>query len=468
MKLTRPVTANQCRRCHIIAATTLALFILCEFVGAVTARADAKSKPNIVFILADDLGYGDVGCFGQKQIKTPNLDQMAAEGMRFTASYASTSVCAPSRGSLMVGQHTGHAPIRSNKELPTEGQIPLPEGTFTVAKLLKSTGYKTAAFGKWGLGFVDSTGAPDKMGFDYFFGYNCQRQAHNYYPDHLWRNSSKVDLDEKTYSPKVMSDEVSKWLRENGRSPFFLYLPYTLPHGKYEIDDVGQYKSEPWPDLIKKYAAMVSWMDADIGRVMSILKELGVDDNTLVLFASDNGPASKQIDEFFGSRGGLRGIKRSMYEGGLRSPSIARWPGKIKAGSTDDTPWCFYDFLPTCAELANAKLPRGYSTDGLSILPMLLGGKMPEREFLYWELHERGFIQAVRSGQWKAVQSGSGNPVELYNLSVDPTESEDISAKHPEMVAKLVGIMKREHIPSEIWPDPTPKEAKAVRTSASK
>jgi len=451
-----------------LAVPLLTLALGCVSSAVLAADAKGGAKPNVVFILADDLGYGDVGCFGQDKIKTPNLDKMAEEGMRFTASYASTSVCAPSRGSLMCGQHTGHAPIRSNKELPTEGQTPLPEGTFTVAKLFQSVGYKTAAFGKWGLGFVDSTGAPDKMGFDYFFGYNCQRKAHDYFPEYLWRNQDKVELGGKTYSPQVMSQDTLKWLRENGRSPFFLYLPYTLPHGKYEVDDLGQYQDKPWPDLMKKYAAMVSWMDADIGRVMAVLKELGVDENTLVIFTSDNGPADKKLDEFFGSRGGLRGIKRSMYEGGLRSPSIARWPGKIKPNTVNDTPWCFYDFLPTCAELTGAKLPADYRTDGTSILPVLLGGKIPEREFLYWELHERGFTRAVRAGSWKGVKNGLNDPLELYNLVADPSESQDVASKHPEIAANLLAIMEREHIPSEIWPDAPPKKSRTVRATASK
>ncbi|MFA6563685.1 MAG: arylsulfatase [Verrucomicrobiia bacterium] len=436
---------------------------------ALPLAAAETSKPNIIFILADDLGRGDLGCYGQKKIRTPNLDRMAAEGARFTQAYSGTSVCAPSRGSLMTGRHIGHAIIRANREYQPEGQEPLPAGTFTVAALCRSAGYKTAAFGKWGLGFVDSTGAPDKMGFDLFFGYNCQRQAHNYYPDHLWRNRERVELDGKTYSHDLIAKEALQWVRANAGSPFFLYLAFTIPHARYQVPDLGPYANESWPEPMKAYAAMITRLDADIGRLLALLKELGLDGKTLVMFASDNGQDNKNCLELFQSNGPLRGSKRTMYEGGIRVPGIARWPGRIKPGTVNATPWAFYDFLPTVAELISQPLPDDAKTDGTSIAPALLNGETMKRDFLYWELHEPRFMQAVRLGDWKAARHGLGAPIELYDLAKDVAEARDIAADHPDIVQRADTILKREHVESSLWPDKPaakPSKGKGKRKNA--
>ena len=432
------------------------LFHLLTFAVAAFHAAVAADKPNIIFILADDLGRGDLGCYGQKKIRTPSLDCMAAEGARFTQAYCGTSVCAPSRCALMTGRHIGHAIIRANREYKPEGQEPLPAGTFTVAALCRDAGYKTAAFGKWGLGFLDSTGAPDKMGFDFFFGYNCQRQAHNYYPDHLWRNRERVELDGKTYSHDLIAREALRWVRANAGSPFFLYLAFTIPHAQYQVPDLGHYADETWPEPMKKYAAMVTRMDADIGRLLALLKELGLDEKTLVMFASDNGQDNKNCLELFQSNGPHRGSKRTMYEGGIRVPGLARWPGRIKPGTVNTTSWAFYDFLPTVADLIGQPLPDGVKTDGISIAPALLRGETMRREFLYWELHEPRFMQAVRLGDWKAARHGPGAPIELYDLAKDIGETRDVAADHPDIVQRADAILKREHVESALWPDKAP------------
>ncbi len=417
------------------------------------ARAEgdpaAVSQPNIVFILADDLGYGDLGCYGQKDIKTPNLDRMAAEGTRFTQAYCGTSVCAPSRCALMTGLHMGHAAIRGNRPAPPEGQMPLPAGTFTVAKLLKSAGYDTGCFGKWGLGFWGSSGDPNTMGFDQFFGYNCQVKAHDYYPQYLWRNSQKVPLDGKTYSPDLIVKEALDWAGERKGKPFFLYLPFTLPHPTYVIPDQGDYKNKDWPEQEKIYAAMVTRLDRDVGAVLDLLKAKGLDKNTLVFFASDNGP---QGENRFNSNGGLTGGKRGMAEGSLRVPMIARWPGTVPAGRTCDDPWAFWDFLPTCADLAHAKIPGTLKVDGLSVAPGLRGGGMPAREYFYWELHEGPCKQAVRFGNWKAMRNKPGHSLSLFDLSADPREKNNLAAKRPDLVAKAEDMIKKARIETPEWP----------------
>lgn len=412
-----------------------------------------KTKPNIIFLLCDDLGYGDIGCYGQQKIKTPYLDRMAAEGLRFTQAYAGTTVCAPTRCALMTGQHIGHAAIRANRELKPEGQEPLPAGTFTLAHLFKNAGYTTAAFGKWGLGFVDSSGAPDKMGFDLFYGYNCQRQAHEYYPDHLWRNRERIALDGKTYSHDLISGEMLQWVRAHAQQPFFLYVPFTIPHPNFQVPDLGAYASQPWPEPMKKYAAMISRMDATCGELFALLQELKLDEQTLVIFSSDQGADNPQALELFRSNGPFRGGKRTMYEGGLRVPGIFRWPGRIKPGTENATQWAFYDLLPTCAELIGQPLPASVKTDGRSFLPAILAGQTLQRDFLYWELHEGPFIQAVRVGDWKGARHGPKKPLELYDLSKDIGEAHDVAAEHPDMVQQLETILKREHVPNPLWPD---------------
>jgi arylsulfatase A-like enzyme len=415
----------------------------------------ATEKPNIIFILCDDLAQGDLGCYGQKLIQTPNLDRMAAEGTKFPQLYSGTSVCAPSRSSLMTGLHMGHCPIRANREIQPEGQKPLPAETTTVAQVLKSAGYATACTGKWGMGMFDTTGSPLKKGFDHFYGYNCQRHAHSYFPKYLWKDDQHIELEGKTYAMDLIGQETLDWVRSHASSPFFLYHAITLPHGKYEIDDLGQYADRPWTNLQKTYAAMVTRLDRDVGRLLDLLKELKVDENTLVIFSGDNGasfePKSEVGKLFDQSMGGkLRGFKRSLYEGGLRQAGIARWPGKVPAGVTSEAPWAFWDFLPTAAELAGVELKSPH--DGHSIVELLKGGPAPKREAFYWELHEGTSLQAVRFGDWKAVRNGPAKPIELYDLATDLAESKDLSAEKPELVAKAESLMKTLRTDHPDWP----------------
>lgn len=432
--------------------------------GAATA-AEPPAKPNVVFVLSDDLAQGDVGCYGQKLIKTPTLDALAKEGTRFTQAYCGTSVCAPSRTSLMIGQHTGHSPIRANREVQPEGQKPLPAGTYTVAKLFKDNGYATACVGKWGMGMFDTGGSPLKVGFDHFFGYNCQRHAHSYFPTYLYRDDTRFDLPGndgkgvgKTYAQNLIADETLAWVAANKDKPFFLYYSITLPHGRHEIDSQGVYKDEKWTEQQKNYAAQVTRLDSDVGRLIAKLKELKLDEKTLVIVAGDNGSSfapnseiGKLFDQTMGGK--LRGFKRSLYEGGLRQACIARWPGVVPAGKVSDEPWAFWDFLPTCAELIGAKLSAEVKTDGVSILPLLKGGAAPKREFFYWELHESGpSLQAVRFGAWKAVRNGPSAIVELYDLKADPGEKADLAAKNPDVVAKAVKLMAAAHQDHPDWP----------------
>ncbi len=446
--------------------------------SAVTARAGSQRarKPNIIFILADDLGYGDIGCFGQKTIQTPNIDRLAAEGMRLTDHYAGSTVCAPSRCCLMTGLHTGHALIRGN------GRVPLRPKDVTVAELLKTAGYTTGIIGKWGLGEAGSTGIPNKQGFDYFFGYLNQRHAHNYYPRYLWRNTEKYILKNEVrdvnppggvatkrlqYSHDLFAAEALKFVEDNKDRPFFLYLAFTIPHanneaGKkgMEVPDYGPYADEDWPEPQKGHAAMITRMDRDIGRLIARLRRLGIERDTLVLFSSDNGPHKEggADPEFFDSAGPLRGYKRAVYEGGIRVPTIAWWPGKIKAGSKSDHISAFWDFLPTCCELAGIETPPGL--DGISMLPTLLGHpqKQKKHEYLYWEFHEQGKKQAVRMGRWKGVrQNVARNPdgyIELYDLKNDIGEKDNIAAQHPDIVARIAEIMRKAHAPSQYWKMP--------------
>jgi arylsulfatase A-like enzyme len=437
------------------------------------AAAASKGKPNIIFILADDLGYGDLGCYGQQRIQTPNLDRMAAEGMIFTNHYAGSTVCAPSRCCLMTGLHTGHAWIRGN------ARIPLRPEDITVAQLLKGAGYTTGIIGKWGLGEPDTTGIPNKKGFDYWFGYLNQAHAHNYYPDYLWRNEEKVPLANEVkpvnppsgvatkrvqYSHDLFAAEALKFVSENKDKPFFLYLAFTIPHANnedkpngMEVPSYGPYANEDWPEPQKGHAAMITRMDSDIGRLLARLKGLGLDNKTLVLFSSDNGPHKEGgVDpEFNDSNGVLRGHKRDLYEGGIRVPLIARWPGKIKAGSGTEHISAFWDFLPTCCELAGVTPPAGI--DGISYLPTLLGKprEQGKHAYLYWEFHEQGKKQAVHYGSWKGVRLNVAKkpdgPIELYDLATDPSEERNVAAEHPEMVAKIAEIMATARTPSEHW-----------------
>ncbi len=428
-----------------------------------------EPRPNIVFVLADDLAQGDLGCYGQKLIQTPNLDLMAIEGTRYTQAYSGTSVCAPSRSSLMTGLHMGHCPIRGNHELKTgskygAGQLPLPASTVTVAQLLQSAGYATACVGKWGMGQFDTTGSPHKKGFDHFFGYNGQVHAHSYFPTYLHDDESRIELPEnndnakKTYAAELIQKDMLQWVSQQRSKPFFLFYATTLPHGKYEIDDLGIYaERKDWTQQERAYAAMVTRLDTDMGRLFNLLKEMQVDQNTLVIFAGDNGSSfapdsdiGKRFDQSMG--GTLRGYKRTMYEGGLRQPAIARWPGVVPAGRVSDEPWAFWDFLPTAVELAHATLPPDLHSDGISLVSYLKGSNAPTRDYFYWELHEREPKQAIRFGNWKGVRNRIGASTELYNLESDSAESHDVARQHPELVAKAEQLMDEARVENQNFP----------------
>jgi uncharacterized sulfatase len=446
-------------------------------VAAATATA-APARPNIVFVLADDLGWGDLGAYGQKQIKTPHLDRMAAQGMRFHQAYAGSTVCAPSRSVLMTGQHTGHTFIRGNSKANLRPQ------DVTVAEVLKQAGYRTALFGKWGLGHERSTGVPTKKGFDEFFGYLDQTHAHNTYPTFLVRNETRVKLRNEVpdegavgqgvaskrveWSHDLIMDEAFKWIETTarGEQPFFLYLAPTLPHANneargqpdkaIEVPDQGLYARKPWPEAQKNHAAIISRLDADVGRLLALLAKLGIDRRTIVFFTSDNGPHREGGNDPAWSRssGPFRGIKRELYDGGIRVPAIVRWPGTIKAGVTSRHPWAFWDFLPTAAELAGAtdKVPQ--NIDGLSFVPALLGKEAPVHDHFYWEFHERaGPARAVLMGRWKVIEKGGrGGPVELYDLTRDPAESKDVAAKHADVVARGLALMNSARTDHPHWP----------------
>ncbi len=446
------------------------------------------SKPNIVYILADDLGYGDLGCYGQKNFATPNLDKMAEGGMLFTQHYSGTTVCAPSRSSLMTGQHTGHTPIRGNKEWQPEGQWPLKAEAFTVAEMLKQAGYVTGAFGKWGLGFTGTEGDPNLQGFDEFYGYNCQRLAHNYYPGHLWDNQQKVEIPENSgdkfevYAPRLIHERALQFIEKNKDKPFFLFYPNVIPHaelllpeenlaefrGKFlpekefkgtEPGDPG-FREGPYgtqPEGHAAFAAMVSLLDKQVGEVMAKLKELGLEKNTLVIFSSDNGPHLEggADPDYFNSNGPLKGYKRDLYEGGIRVPMIAFWGGKILPGTKSDHASAFWDVMPTVAELTGIKTPE--TIDGISFLPTLLGKEnQKQHDYFYWEFHEKGGRQAVRKGDWKLVRydvfGHEKTTTELYNLTNDVGEENNLAVENPEVVKELLDLMNLARVESDDFP----------------
>ena len=453
----------------------LLLLVSC---GGSPEPESAARKPNIVLIVADDLGYGDLGVYGQQEIRTPNLDRMAAEGLRFTDYYAGSTVCAPSRSSLMTGLHTGHTPIRGNKEVRPMGQHPIADEVVTVAEVLKTAGYATGLIGKWGLGGPDSSGIPNRQGFDYFFGYLCQRHAHNYYPEFLFRNEERVPLKNKLpepvradgagmaaekneYSHDLLAAEARAFVERRRQQPFFLYLALTIPHANnearekgMEAPELGAYAEKDWPEPQKGHAAMISRMDADIGRLLAKISELGLDEQTVVFFTSDNGPHREGGNDphFNDSNGPLRGIKRDLYEGGIRVPLIARWPGKIEAGRTTGHVSAFWDFLPTLAGIAGAETPAGL--DGISMEPTLFSQDGQQRhERLYWEFHEgRSSKQAVRLGKWKGVRLSPEGPLELYDLAADIGETVDVAADRPEIVAAIESYLAEARSASEFWP----------------
>ena len=465
--------------------------------GGIISRPAVARRPSIVFILADDLGYGDLGCFGQTRIKTPNLDKLAAEGMTFTSCYAGSTVCAPSRAALMTGLHTGHVRIRSNSTVP----INLAPTDLTVAELLSAAGYHTGAVGKWGLGEEGSSGMPGRKGFEEFFGFLNQTHAHEYYPTRLYRSSSDgrqawIPLNENSdaqkgkYADDYFTQVGLEYLRVNppeafnNWKPLFLYLAYTIPHANnelgratgngMEVPSDSPYSDEPWPQVEKNKAAMITRMDSDIGRLMQRLEELKMAQNTIVIFASDNGPHKEGgvNPDFFHSSGPLRGIKRDLYEGGIRVPMIVRWPFQIRRAVTNDMPVAFWDVLPTLAEAAYLPAPHGI--DGISFYPTLTGHAQTNRhEFLYWESHETIFKQAVRMGDWKGVRLGVDGPLELYDLKTDLSEKRNVAAQHPQEVAKIQEYLKTARTEDPNWPVMTVAEnekaaAKAGESGAPK
>ena len=489
----------------------LSIFVAVALVGAFAAdaeAADAARRPNVVFLLADDLGYGDLGCFGQLKIRTPNLDRLAGEGMRLTQHYSGNAVCAPSRCVLMTGLHPGHAFVRTNQSVPPEGQLPMPADTVTLAKLLKQQGYATGGFGKWGLGPPGGHSTPARQGFDRFFGYLCQAKAHNYYPKYLWSDDARFDLDNPDfsahqplpagadpndpasyrpfsgpqYAPDLIGEQALAFVRQHRGEPFFLYFPTTVPHLALQVpeDSLAEYRGKfddkpyvgdrrylPHREPRAAYAAMITRMDRDIGRIVDLIKELGLDDDTIFIFSSDNGPLSDELGgtdtDYFNSAGPLRGRKGSLYEGGVRVPTIVRWRGRVAAGSASDRVSGFEDWLPTILEMIGATSAVPARLDGISIAPTLLGETQPTRPFLYREFPSYEGQQSLRMGEWKAVRqnlmprSRRSKPdltVQLYNLTEDIGETKDLAGEHPEIVEKMAEIMRQQHVPSAEFPLP--------------
>ncbi len=434
----------------------------------------SAAKPNLVYILLDDAGYGDLSCYGQKKFRTPNIDRLAVEGMKFTRHYSGSTVCAPTRSVLMSGLHTGHTASRGNREIKPVGQHPIPAATFTIAEALKKTGYATGAFGKWGLGNPGSEGDPVHQGFDRFYGYNCQRNAHTYYPTWLFDNLKKIPLDGKTYSHDLIMAESLSWIREHKDGPFFAFFPVTIPHAAMHVPEdyakpfrakfpefenkVGRYgNNKPFAtNPAAQFAGMMTALDQGVGRILDLLEKLDLDANTIVMLSSDNGPHKEggHMPNFFNSNGGLRGFKRDLYEGGIRCPLLVRWPGRIKPGTTSDHISAHWDLFPTLCELAGADIPS--NLDGISFAPTLLGKPQKKHDYLYWEFFEGGGKRAARFGNWKAVQNnvnraGKDAPVEIYDLENDRAERNNLAVKQPKLVAMARGIFEAAHTPSAIW-----------------
>lgn len=480
------------------------LLFLCW--GTMALAQKSTSKPNVIYIFADDLGYGEVGVYGQKKIKTPNLDRLAAGGMRFTQHYSSAPVCAPSRCGLMTGRHTGHTYIRGNYELggfeddKEGGQMPLNEGAFTIGHLFQKSGYKTGAVGKWGMGMANTTGNPNQQGFDFFYGLLCQKQSHNFYPTHLWKNGEKVALNNpyikvhrpmpegdenyeyyvgKDYAIDKMTEEATGFINDNKSRPFFLYLPYTLPHLSLQApaeavkEYIGKFDEKPYRGQTgyastrypySTYAAMISYLDKQVGQIWELVKKLGIEDNTIIMFSSDNGATFvKHVDAaFFESAGPFRGLKMDVYEGGIRVPMIAYWKGKIKPGQVTDHVSTQYDVLATCADLLGTK--PALPTDGVSFLPTLLGkSTQVQHPYLYFEYPENGGQLAIRKGDWKGVKrnvkANRNGEWEIYNLKADIGERTNVAATHPELAKEFDEIVQREHRPAHVheWEFVDPK-----------
>lgn len=465
----------------------ISYYSICLLTAGNVFSAVAKEKgqkTNVVFILADDLGYGDLSCYGQERFQTPNIDELAQRGMRFTQCYSGTTVSAPSRCSLVTGLHTGHACIRGNSSVNPDYEVALPTGTNTIFKIFKEAGYATGAFGKWGLGEVGTTGDPNKQYVDTFFGYNSQLLAHNYYPDHLWENEKRIDYPENangaygTYSQDEIHKHALKFIDDNKEEPFFLFIPYVLPHAELLVPEdsiiqkfrgmypekphhgtdsgpmfrKGGYCSQVYPHAT--FAAMVYRYDVYVGQIIARLKELGLYDNTLIIFTSDNGPHREggADPEFFNSNGIYRGLKRDLYEGGIRVPMIAAWPGHIEEGSVSDHACAFWDMMPTFADVVNRKQVSG---DGISILPTLQGkGVQKAHDYLYFEFHEMNGRQSILKGNWKLLQLDiqKSPRYELYNIAADPSELHNVIDRYPEKVAELKRLMEQAHVKDANWP----------------
>ncbi len=468
--------------------TTFLLFAI----SIASAQQKTKPKqPNIIFILADDLGYADIGCYGQQKTETPNIDKLAREGLKFTQFYSGSTVCAPARTTLMTGMHTGHTPIRGNKTFAPEGQTPLEENVVTIANVLQHQGYRTGAFGKWSLGFITTSGDPAKKGFDEFYGYNCQSLAHDYYPDHLWHNHDRIDFKQNltanvVYSADTIHAAAMQFIQQqNNNKPFFVYLPYTLPHGDVILphDSVYQYyikkfsetpvpfdskkdklAFEPYPHAA--FAAMVSRLDKYVGEIVNVVNKKGLAENTLIIFCSDNGPHKENggDPEFFQNHGIYRGIKRDLYEGGIRVPFIAYWKGKIAHGETKQ--WlALWDMYPTFQELAG--LPVNTKVDGISVVPTLLKqGKQKQHENLYWEFHENNGRQALRWKNWKLIKLNVNTAdsviTELYDLEYDPGEKNNLADKFGGVVKRMNAMIKKAHTPNKDWAL-LPEELKGIK-----
>jgi arylsulfatase A-like enzyme len=480
------------------------IILTCLLSGCFGGIAVAESRrPNIVLIVADDLGYRELGCFGQKKIRTPNLDRLAKQGMRLTQHYSGNAVCAPSRCVLMTGKHPGHAWVRNNRELKPEGQQPIPDREVTLAELLKQRGYATGAFGKWGLGGPASVGDPINQGFDRFFGYNCQRHAHSYYPSYLWLNDHRIPLDNDPpvpghaslptdadkndptaydrfkgddYAPDRINAQALEFIRAHQREPFFLYYPTIIPHVALHVPDeeLKPYLELGWndPPFTREagygytphftpraaYAAMISRMDRYVGNVLNLIDDLGLAENTIVIFSSDNGTThlKQEVDfEFFRSVGELRGLKGSLYEGGIRVPTLVRWPGKTAAGTESDFVSGFEDWMPTILEIVGATDSLPADTDGISLVPTLVGEAQPARDLLYREFSGYGGQQSIRVGNWKAIRTNMKRgklKLELYDLASDVSEQHDVADQHPELVARFSELLKREHVKSDLYP----------------
>ena len=446
-----------------------------------------EMQPNIIYILADDLGYGDLSCYGQEKFKTPNIDKLASQGMLFSQHYSGSTVCAPSRSALLTGMHTGHTAVRGNKEMQPEGQYPIPDDTYTIAEVMKKSGYVTGAFGKWGLGFPGSEGDPISQGFDEFYGYNCQRLGHHYYPDHLWSNNDSIVLKgnagqlKEVYAPSLIHEKTLEFIEKNQSKPFFLYVASVIPHAelaapealmkKYRnkflpekkfkgVDNGPEYRKGSYASQNEAHAtfvAMIDLLDQQVGEIMNKVKELGIDDNTIIIFTSDNGPHKEggADPKYFNSNGPLRGTKRDLYEGGIRVPMIAKWSGKIKAGSTTDHISAFWDVFPTFSDVAGVEIPK--NIDGISFLPELLGNykNQVEHAYLYWEFHEKGGRQAIRMGDWKAVKYNvletPNKPMILYNLFNDIGEKNNVANKFPEVVKQIESLFQEARTPSDVF-----------------